>query len=175
MQNTNNPYSPPSAQLAHSPGSEPAIPAGRGSRLGAVIVDGLILLAVCAPLVIVMAVGVESSQARGNTPTTAIVITAIGGSLTLLAAIGWLVYTIRLVSSNGQTIGKKLLGIKVVRSDGSAIGLGRIFWLRNAIPALIGAIPLLGSLFSLADPLMIFGQERRCLHDMIADTLVVQA
>ena len=76
---------------------------------------------------------------------------------------------------NGQTIGKKLLSIKVVRSDGSRASLARIFWLRNIVNAIPGAIPLLGNLYVLADHLFIFGEKRQCLHDKIADTIVVRA
>ena len=59
----------------------------------------------------------------------------VGGLLTLVAVIGWAIYTIHLVKRNSQTIGKKLVGIKVVRSDGSHASLGRIFWLRNVVNA----------------------------------------
>jgi hypothetical protein len=41
------------------------------------------------------------------------------------------------------------------------------------VPTLIGMIPYVGWIFSLADPLFIFGESRRCLHDMLADTIVV--
>jgi uncharacterized RDD family membrane protein YckC len=68
-----------------------------------------------------------------------------------------------------------MLGIKIVRNDGSRAGLGRIFWLRMFVPGLVGAIPLVGGLFGLIDPLFIFGEEKRCLHDLIADTIVVTA
>ena len=80
-----------------------------------------------------------------------------------------------LVKRNGQTIGKKLAGIKVVRSDGSKASLGRIFWLRNIVNAIPSAIPFLGSLYGLVDHLFIFGDKRQCLHDKIADTVVVTA
>jgi uncharacterized RDD family membrane protein YckC len=39
--------------------------------------------------------------------------------------------------------------------------------------SLLGAIPYVGWLVSLVDPLLIFGKDRRCLHDLIADTIVV--
>jgi len=64
-----------------------------------------------------------------------------------------------------------MLGIKVVRSDGTSIPLGRIFWLRNFLNALISIVPFYG----LIDALFIFGESRQCLHDKLADTIVVRA
>jgi len=75
------------------------------------------------------------------------------------------------VSRNGQSIAKKMLGIKVVRSNGSPASLGRVFWLRNFVNLLLGIIPLYG----LVDALLIFGEPRQCVHDKIADTIVIKA
>ena len=36
----------------------------------------------------------------------------------------------------GQSIAKKMLGIKVVRTDGSPVSLGRLIWLRNVVNGL---------------------------------------
>ena len=72
---------------------------------------------------------------------------------------------------NGRSIAKKILTIKVVRSDGSPASLGRLIWLRNVVNWLISIIPLYG----LIDSLFIFGESRQCLHDKIADTIVVKA
>jgi hypothetical protein len=36
-------------------------------------------------------------------------------------------------------------------------------------------IPFVGKAVNLIDPLLIFGKEKRCLHDLIADTIVVDA
>jgi uncharacterized RDD family membrane protein YckC len=71
---------------------------------------------------------------------------------------------------NGQSIAKKLLKIKVVRSDGSRASLGRIFWLRNVVNGLLSIIPAYG----IVDVLFIFGESRQCLHDKIADTIVIK-
>jgi uncharacterized RDD family membrane protein YckC len=59
----------------------------------------------------------------------------------------------------------------VVRSDGSPVSLGRIFWLRNVVNILLGIIPF----YSLIDSLLIFGETRQCVHDKLADTIVVRA
>jgi uncharacterized RDD family membrane protein YckC len=76
-----------------------------------------------------------------------------------------------LVARYGQTMGKRLLEMRVVRSDGSQAPLRRIFWLRNVVNALLGIIPL----YSIIDVLLIFGVRRQCIHDSIADTIVVRA
>jgi uncharacterized RDD family membrane protein YckC len=75
------------------------------------------------------------------------------------------------VSQNGQSIAKKVLGIKVVRADGSYATLSRIFWLRNVVNGLLGIVPLYG----IVDALFIFAEQRQCLHDKLADTIVVKA
>ena len=40
---------------------------------------------------------------------------------------------------------------------------------------LLTGIPMIGSLVSLVDILLIFAQDRRTLHDHIADTIVIDA
>ena len=38
----------------------------------------------------------------------------------------------------------------------------------------IGGIPFVGFIFTIVDPLFIFQESRRCVHDLIADTLVIK-
>ncbi|MCI0409163.1 MAG: RDD family protein [Acidobacteria bacterium] len=73
----------------------------------------------------------------------------------------------------GQTIGKRVMHIRIVNyDDGQTAGPGRTIWKRTILNGLLGNfIPLYG----LIDPLFIFGAERRCLHDYIAGTKVVEA
>jgi uncharacterized RDD family membrane protein YckC len=92
------------------------------------------------------------------------------GALAIVGFAVWCWLNIRYVLRNGQSIGKKLVGIKVVRADGTPASLGRIFWLRNALNAAISIVPLYG----LIDILFIFGSSNQCLHDKIADTIVVK-
>ena len=96
----------------------------------------------------------------------------VGG--VLFATVGFAVWcwlTITYMHRNGQSIAKKLLGIKVVRSDGSPASLGRLIWLRNVLNWFISIVPLYG----VVDSLFIFGEAHQCLHDKIADTIVVKA
>ena len=94
-----------------------------------------------------------------------------GGVVAWIGLLVWAWFTYKFVKENGQSIAKKMLGIKVVRSDGSAASVGRIFWLRNVVNGVLSIIPLYG----LIDALLIFGETRKCIHDKIADTSVVKA
>ena len=135
--------------------------ASRGQRLGAALLDGVIVG------VGAMLAGIGAAAAsKGDGGAIAVTV----GALIIL---GVFVVNCVLLHQNAQTIGKKVLGIKIVRSNGDRIGLGRIIGMRIIPIGLLGAIPYLGGLISLADSLVIFGAERRCLHDMIADTIVI--
>jgi uncharacterized RDD family membrane protein YckC len=140
----NNPYAAPQAAVedfgSYSAAELEARKASRGQRLGAAILDGVIA-----------AVGgaMAGYGSVGRSPAVAV--------LGLLIVIGVIVANCVLLHRNGQTIGKRTVGIKVVRSDGERIGLGRIILLRTIPISLLGGIPYLGALISLADSLFIFG------------------
>lgn len=70
----------------------------------------------------------------------------------------------------GQSVAKRLFKIKVVRVDGSPVELWRIILLRNVV---IHVVSQLCGLVSIIDGAMIFGDEQRCLHDLIAETIVI--
>jgi uncharacterized RDD family membrane protein YckC len=106
---------------------------------------------------------------QGEELSSGLLVLGLGFGLIGLVVWSWM--TIVYVKRNGQTIGKKITGIKVVRRDGSPISLGRIFWLRNVVNALIGIIPL----YSVIELLFIFGESQQCVHDKIADSIVVRA
>lgn len=166
-----NPYAPPRAvvQDVAVPAGQ-IVPADRGTRLGASLLDGLIFSAmVYVPFLIVALVvgGVRPAQGEDE-------VNAVLGASILVALAGFAVWcwlTIGYVKRNGQSIAKKLLGIKVVRADGSVASVARIIWLRNVLNWFISIVPLYGIL----DSLFIFGEARQCLHDKIADTIVIKA
>lgn len=166
-----NPYAPPRASVRDIADPSALIaPADRGTRLGAAILDGIILMAmVYMPLMFVALVGGAAAARTGETGANTIL--GVGGVVTLVGFTLWCWLTIKYMKSNGQSIAKKIVGIKVTRTDGSPASLGRVFWLRNVVNGLISIVPLYGFI----DPLFIFGESRRCLHDKIADTIVVKA
>jgi uncharacterized RDD family membrane protein YckC len=67
----------------------------------------------------------------------------------------------------GQTLGKKITGIRVTRLDGSKVNLGRML-LREIIGKTVSALILLIGFFMAA------GKTKRALHDRMADTIVVR-
>ena len=166
-----NPYAPPLASVRdiverHTTND----PADRGTRLAAAIVDAIIFGAmVYAPLMFAIIVGGAATAEPGTANADTMVVLA--GLLTLVGFVVWCWLTISRMRANGQSIGKKLLDIKVVRTDGSPVSLGRLIGLRNIVNALISIVPL----YSILDMLFIFGESRRCLHDKLADTIVVKA
>lgn len=80
-----------------------------------------------------------------------------------------------LLVKRGQTIGKYALGIRITRPDGSLASVGRVLGLRYLLGYATTILPLLGQVYGLVDCLTIFRSNRRCLHDVIADTIVVKA
>lgn len=165
-----NPYAPPTAEVMDVIDRAGDLhPADRLKRLYAVLVDSLVAVPIAGPIAL-------AAAATGPVDNMGDSLLVLASALWFLAgAIVWAALTIIYVKRNGQTIGKKLLGIKVVRADGSPASLGRIFWLRNVVNALPSLIPLVGPFYSLADPLFIFSDRHQCLHDRIADTIVIDA
>jgi uncharacterized RDD family membrane protein YckC len=147
--------------------------AGRGARLLAWFLDGVIAgLMIYVPALIVAAATGGLEQL--DRPESEVDFAALTGPIVVgcVGFIAWAWITTLLVARYGQTMAKRLLDIRVVRSDGSKASLGRIFWLRNVVGiGLLSVIPL----YSLIDPLFIFGERRKCIHDLVADTIVVKA
>ena len=77
-----------------------------------------------------------------------------------------------LLGRDGQTIGKKLLAVRIVDvNTRQHAGFFKTVVLRGILNGLLNLIPIYG----LVDALLIFREDRRCLHDLIAGTVVVRA
>ena len=87
--------------------------------------------------------------------------------LIILAAVLHVVYHVACIGGFGQTLGKRAMGIAVVRWNGSPTGYGRAF-LRS-----IGGLFALLTL-GLANLGMFVARERRGFGDWLADTRVVR-
>lgn len=155
-----NPYAAPRAAVAdHGAGGEAAL-ASRGQRLLAAIVDGL-LIYVFAGSVAMAAYFMASGPVAYLTAAAAVI-----------AVLAW---NAVLIARHGQTVGKRAVKIRMVRSDGSDASFSRLFFLRGVLVLVLWSLPFIGTLFWLVDCLCIFRDDRRCVHDMMADTKVVEA
>ena len=147
--------------------------ASRLSRFGAAVVDGLVFavpgigLAILVPMALV-----------GGKVASMLVIFG----LALLVLLALLITQIVLLVKNGQTIGKKALGIRMITSEGEPPSIWRVFFLRwlpfavvAAVVQMVVKIQGIGSVIHLVDALFNFQPTRRCLHDLFADTHVIKA
>lgn len=164
-----NPYAAPSANVIPASTQQGVTLASLGQRLGAVMLDGLIQLVVILPLVIPAAMIDENS---GDGLSTGMIISmAIGG----IGLLGILIYNLVLLATRGQTLGKKIVGIRIATYPGGQNpGFAKAFMIRALVVGIIGAIPLLGPIFSLVDIFFIFREDRRCIHDLMAGTHVIE-
>jgi uncharacterized RDD family membrane protein YckC len=135
--------------------------ATRSARFFARIIDWMLVLASFVPMFLYEWFG------RGS-PALAYVFFTLGGFF-VMSAIQWY-----LIATRGQSIGKRLLQIKVVHLDGSPVGFLHGVVLREWAPALVSAVPFIGRLIWIVDPILIFRPDHQCLHDKIAGTKVVE-
>ena len=103
------------------------------------------------------------------------VVTAISlGSLAVLAAyVVWWLFALR----RGQTPGKQLVGIRVIKSSGEPSGWGYTFLRELVIKGLVGGFlsGMSAGIYWVVDHLWpLFDPDRQALHDKMVDTLVVQ-
>jgi uncharacterized RDD family membrane protein YckC len=149
--------------------------AGRGMRLVAYLLNGVFWV---LPLVLgyLAAPAAWDDPQQVRDPVTGQMAAAneratlVFGSIMLA---GWALVLIAnaiLVATRSQSLGKLLVGIEIRRTDGTDAGFWRIVGLRWFVTGLIGmGVPF----FGLVDCGFIFRSDRRCVHDLLADTIVV--
>ncbi len=96
-------------------------------------------------------------------------------SLALFVALA--IAQVLLLARRGQTLGKRWMALKIVRSDGSEAGLVRAFLVRYAAFGLACAlVPVLGWLVvPFVDAVLLLEQRGQTLHDRLSDTQVIDA
>lgn len=181
---TENPYTAPQTQPQNiTAQTQPNYIelASRWARLGAACIDGIIMSVIFAPLIFLLLVlfpassGVEtgsnlSNMSAASDSTMASFIIGSIGILVYVAINGYF-----LVKS-GQSIGKKILSIQIVSRDThQLLSFGKIVGIRYVATVIITQLPLIGRLFGIIDVLMIFGSEKRCIHDRMAGTIVIKS
>ena len=135
--------------------------ATRRQRLAANLLDAGIVAAIALPAVL----GVPMLHGPGA---------LLASSLLVIASVFAASTNLWLLASHGATIGKHLMRIRTLRSDGRRASIWRLVFLRGLPLWAVTLMPYLNLLVP-ASLLLIFSAERRCLHDYLADTIVVKA
>jgi uncharacterized RDD family membrane protein YckC len=169
-----NPYAPPKSDVnvgTQAPAVEGKL-AERGTRFFSQMVDGLILLVVLVPALIA---GMQNGVFRGGGPTVLFRAFTAGatGAVSGLAWLGLVLFQAYLVTTTGQSIAKRWFRIKIVKLDGSPVNFVSGVLLRSWLLAVLQQIPGINMFAGLLDALFIFRQDRRCIHDLIAGTKVI--
>lgn len=73
----------------------------------------------------------------------------------------------------GQTLGKRFMGIAIVTLDNRKPAFFPLIAQRYFSQWLMGMVPMIGIGLRLADVALIFRGDKRCLHDLIAGTKVI--
>ena len=146
-----------------------------GSRLGAYLVDFLVLLIPVVLLAIVVFGGAAEADSFWGW---------VGASIlyALLFGAAWLLYApllmMRQGERNGQTLGKQMVGIRVVRDSGEPFGFGwaayrEVVLKQLAVGIASSIIPFIPWFLNYFWPL--WDDQNRALHDMAASTHVIKA
>jgi uncharacterized RDD family membrane protein YckC len=167
---------PPIASFGASAVAGRHVLAGWWSRVGAAIIDGLIVgvggillvIAITAPFGILLFadedVGVVS------------IILGLILAVVCVSIVALLYAPALMARTNGKTFGRMATGIRVVRAKGEPMTFGFAMLREVAVKALLFGIAgsLTGGLANLADVLWpLWDEENRALHDFVVDTRVV--
>lgn len=161
-----NPYQAPGSEVVKV--DDPtALLAGRGQRFVAALVDAVLSLAVMIP--VMMLLGIFQYTEQGQQPPFLLTLVSTILGFAVFVAIHFV-----LLVKHGQTVGKKLLNIRIADMDGNKPEIGTILLKRYLPISVVGLVPLVGQILPLIDVLFIFRRDRRCVHDLIAGTQVLR-
>ena len=135
--------------------AEPLVSASFGSRAVAKILDAIGVLAVVCPLALIT----SQLAPPGFRPPVVILIVAVGGSLTFG------IYTMMLEHRRGQTIGKRLQGVRVVTESGARITLGQ---------AIVRQLPMFLQVYWIDVMFALFTERSQRAFEMLSKTRVVR-
>lgn len=139
--------------------------ASRWARLGAAIIDGFLIMLVTMPLAYFLGMFDNLGMAP---PRIGVVITiSVVGYLWFFAING------KLLFDRAQSIGKWLFDIKIVKLDGAKPSFTDLIVKRYAPFWAFPNVPYIGGLLNLVNVCFIFRSDKRCIHDLIAGTKVI--
>lgn len=134
----------------------------------------LVVFGVALAFALIIAVSDDAEPLRDGGGIFWVLILIMLGSLAVLAAyVLWWLFTLQ----RGQTPGKQLVGIRVIRSSGEPSGWGYTFLRELVIKGLVGGFlsGMTAGIYWVVDHLWpLFDSDRQALHDKMVDTLVVE-
>lgn len=143
---------------------EELVLAGPGRRLAGYLLDSIIQ-AIFIVIFLGSLIGLSMQSPSA---------TSVAGALAVSIAIGWFAWWVY-CASNGQTPGKQLLNMYVIKADGSRAGLGYILVRELVVKQLLGALLSLitVSVYGIVAGIWcIWDKDNQCLWDKIASTYV---
>lgn len=150
--------------------------AGLGQRFLARLIDNVIYMVMLLPGAVMIVLSMPDNPNQDPTDEQMGVI-IVGGLIVLLGAIVYFGLFIYLQATRSQSPGKYIMQIQIWDyNEDAPASLVQTWLIRSlAMGAMVGALNCcyLGWLLALVDICMIFGDERRCMHDMMANTYVV--
>jgi len=135
--------------------------ATRRNRLIAALIDQGVLV----PAAVVLAMGLKVDEADKYN----MALVTVG----LLGVAAILILQTVFLTTRGQSLGKMARRIRIVRLDGSRPGFVHAVLLRSWAPSVINCVPYVAGIFGFIDVLFIYREDQRCVHDLMADTTVV--
>ncbi|HEY0005018.1 MAG TPA: RDD family protein [Pyrinomonadaceae bacterium] len=146
--------------------------ASRSSRFVASLIDDVCIIAVIIVSLLLLFIASSASGGQGQRDDTPFILFFVVMMLGILAIA---IVQLYFLCKDGQTIGKKLLNIRIVKVEtGENGGFTTNALMRGIVPNLIGSVPYIGPLFHLVDALFIFREDHRCIHDHLAGTCVIK-
>lgn len=142
--------------------------AGLGSRFAAMLLDQLILTVITVLITIIMAMnGLDFRTMTTMKGSVSSVIIAIAFLLVFIITFGYFVF-FEMVT-NGQTPGKKLLKLRVIKENGEPLGFTDSV-LRN----ILRVADMLPSLYLAGAAFIVFSRNYKRIGDFAANTVVIK-
>lgn len=165
------------ASLPSQGGGGQLVLAGWWRRVGATVIDGIIVGAVALAIMAPLGIGIFAS---GDNETGVVAFALAFAAAALVVTVVAFIYAPLLMArTNGQTLGRMATGIRVVRTSGERMTFGWAMLREVVIKAFLFNV-LLGSVsFGLAGILDVlwplWDEENRALHDFLVQTRTVMA
>jgi len=175
-------YSSPAPPGAGGP-RPAAVPAGLAGRpvlsgwwrrVGAQVIDGVIILAGAAVVLGILGAAGLTIDSEGG--AVALIVAALLAVL-VIAVVALLYAPLLMARTDGKTLGRMAMGIRVVRADGRSMTFGFALLREVLIKSLLFGV-ISSATFGLASLLDVlwplWDEENRALHDLIVNTRVIR-